>query len=252
MVKHSAIFNQTPTDRTMNGMQYFQKTNKISVVNFVFVLGFVVALISCREDQALRKTTYHLSDTIQNWVTDTSLLRFDMIDSNGITREFMIGRKEHDYSMGTSYFMGIKTDVIYREYIHQSFFSNYADGFSFYLYPAFPNVIEGERIHFHFNELGFHCDFKLKIITDIYLGSQHKEIFISSEQIESDTLLLSTFEYVDSLIINDMVYTNLFHFQLNDLTEHWTDFTITDIFYAQKTGLIRYRMNNGLVFDRQP
>lgn len=252
MAKHSAIMNQTPTDQLMSYMQYLRIRNIISVFNFVLALGFVVALFSCAEDQALRKTTYNLSDTIQNWVTDSTLLRFEMIDNNSIAREFVIGTNEHDYSLGSSYFMGIKTDVSFREYFFQSYRSNYADNYSFYLYPAYPDGIEGECIHFHFNELGFHYDFKLKIVTDIYLGIQSKNIFISSEQIESDTLLLSTFSYVDSLIVRDHIYTNLFHFHLNDLKEYWTDFTVTDIYFAQNDGLVRYKINMGLVFDRLP
>jgi len=251
MVKHLTIIKQLPINKAMTNNANLQFLKKRWIVNGILGLLFIFLLQSCGEDQALRTVRLNLTDSITEWVvTDTSLFRFEMTDNKGISREFVIRTNEHDYSLGSSYFMGIKTSVTHTEYYYQHFQSNYFDTFSFYIYPADSEEMFGESIQFYINTLGFHFDFKHKVVTNIYLDNHYKDIFITSAGIESDTLLNSVFTTLDSLTVNGIVYFNLFHFQLNDLSEYWDDYTITDIYFAQKTGLVRYRMNNGLVFDR--
>ncbi|MFA9389215.1 MAG: hypothetical protein ACERKD_05385 [Prolixibacteraceae bacterium] len=88
-------------------------------------------------------------------------------------------------------------------------------------------------------------------ITSIEVNSYHENLPVSSDGIETDKRFKSSWAIIDSLTVRNLNYTNVFHFQLNDFQEHWNAFTITDVYYAQKVGLIKYKMNNGLNFERE-
>ncbi|HOO83271.1 MAG TPA: hypothetical protein PLS94_01795 [Prolixibacteraceae bacterium] len=222
-------------------------------INSSILLIFLVVLFSsCAEDQALKKVNYHLSDTISQWlVSDSVFMRFEMTDNNGINREYFMHANEHDETLGSSYFMGIKTQVSFTEYYFQRFRSNYSDEFSISLYPSYNDDVYGEQIHFSLNDLSFHYDNHLNIITNIYMGSHYLNLRITSEGVEDDSLISSSLCFPGSFSINGKEYSKLFHFKLNDLKEYWDDYTITDIYYAQGVGLLRYDMNNGLIFTRK-
>ena len=217
------------------------------------LLVFLVVLFSsCDEDQALKKVNYHLSDTISQWlVSDSVFMRFEMFDNNGISREYFMHANEHDETLGSSYFMGIKTQVSFTEYYFQRFWSNYSDEFSISLYPSYNDDVYGEQIHFSMNNLSFHYDNKLNLVTNIHLGSHYLNLRITSEGVEDDSLILSSLSFPGLITINGQKYSNLFHFKLDDLQEYWDDYTITDIYYAHGVGLLRYDMNNGLIFTRK-
>lgn len=218
----------------------------------ILLVFLVVLFSSCAEDQALKKVNYYLSDTITHWlVSDTAFMRFEVVDNNGIDREYFMHANEHDNTIGSSYFMGVKTQVSFTEYCYQRFRSNYFDEFSIYLYPSFNDDVYGEQIHFSINDLSFHYDNNLNIVTDIYFGSHYLNLRITSDGVEDKSLISSSLSFLDSISINGKEYSNLFHFKLNDLKEYWDDYTITDIYFAQGVGLLRYDMYNGLIFTRK-
>jgi hypothetical protein len=225
--------------------------NTMSFLNKLPILLLFFLATSCREDEALTKKILRINDEHKDWiVNDSTLLKFSVSDQNAITRQFKGSKTENEFTYGSSYIMGIKTQVTHREYYYQSFQSNYADNYSIYLYPGYNDNTNCGQIHFSFNHILFHYDFEFSQITQIEVNSNYISSIITTKGVESGSKILSTVEIIDSFAFNNHSYNKVIHFVLNDLNEHWNENTITEFFYAQKKGLLTYTMNNGLVFKR--
>lgn len=212
----------------------------------------LILLCSCGEDQALTKKWYYLSDELRVWaVDDSSFVKMTMLDRNNITREFVVRNNENDFSWGSASFAGIKYEVSHTEYYYQNMVSNYGDNYSFYLNASFDKEEFGESMRFYFNDLNFEYEFLLEEITRLEVNSFYESLPVSSAGIETDKRFKSSCEIIETLKVRDSTYAKVFHFQLNDFQEHWTELTVTDIYYAQKVGLISYKLNNGLIVGRE-
>lgn len=193
---------------------------------------------------------YYTSDELEKWIVDSTQFRFEMIDQNGITREFVNGTNSHYFSEGTGYFAGIKYSRTQREYYYQMFTSNYNDNFNISLNPAL-NTYWGEQISFSLADLRFTYDFIFDEIIYIETDRHYEHLRINSDGIQNDSLFKSTFQVIQNFEVNNQVYATVFHFHLADFQSNWTPNTITDVYYAQEKGLVQYNINNGLVLKRK-
>lgn len=217
------------------------------------IIGFLMFLcFSCREDQALTTRWYSCSNELAKWaVTDSQSFRSMFVDNYGITREYIIENNDHEYSLGSSWFAGIKYEVSHREYYLQMFKSNYGDDYHISLQTTHDTLEFGEYFMFSINDLEFEYNFLHDEIVDIETNGERIRLSISSDGIESDTLLKSKLTFLDTLTIDQFHYSRAFHFELNDLSEYWTDQTVKEIIYTQKEGLVCYILNDGNVFNRK-
>lgn len=192
---------------------------------------------------------YYTSDELENWIVDSTQFHFEMVDQNGITREFLNRNNQHYFSGGSSYFAGIKYSKSEREYYYQQFSSNYQDSYNISINPAL-NSYWGEQITFYLNDLHFTYDYLFDEVINIETNGHYEYLRINSDGIQGDSLFGSKFKILDRFEVDNHWYENVFHFHLEDFKSSWNEFTITDVYYAQNTGLLRYEMNNGLVFER--
>ncbi len=77
----------------------------------------------------------------------------------------------------------------------------------------------------------------------------HTEIKIGI--VEDELLICSKVEFVDEFQIGQTTYSNVLHFVLSDFKSDWAKYTVTEVYYAQQIGLLSYKYNNGLVFNRK-
>lgn len=218
----------------------------------LLVLGLLLYLCSCRIYDDTITDWYYVSDDLKEWlVVDSINFRFMVKDNHSIGREFVMIENGHEFSPGSSYFAGIKYHVSQRENYYQRFGSNYGDSYSISLNPTFNDDIFGEQIDFYLQNLSFSYDFKFEEIIRLETNNQYRWLTITSEGIEDNTLFQSTVEFLDEITMNDQIYFDILHFQLKDFEPFWNENTITEVYYARKLGLLRYKMNNGLTFERR-
>jgi len=170
---------------------------------------------------------------------------------NGISREFINRENAHYFLGGSSAFAGVTFHKSQREYFYQNFSSNYGDKLSISIDLLFQDGYWGEHLTFYLNDLNFTYDFMFDEIINLESIGHYESLRITSAGIESDALFQSKFEVLENVRVNEVTYPKIFHFQLADFKELWTDYTITHVYYAQKTGLLKYGLNNGLIFVRK-
>ena len=212
--------------------------------------SLMLALFGCNSYDDMITDWYYTSDELEKWIPDSTELNFIMHDQNGISRDYLNWWNNHNFSGGSSSFAGVTYHKSQREYYYQSFRSNYFDEYSISIDPAFNDDYWGEQIRFEINNVGFQYDFMFEEILDLDVNDHRESLQVSSEGIESDSLFKSTFELLDSYRVGNTTYGKTFHFELLDMQQYWDEFTIIEIYYAQNTGLLRYEMKNGLVFER--
>lgn len=194
---------------------------------------------------------YKVHEDTKLWLTDSSGFCFRMADQNGITREYINYQNTHDFSKGESFFGGVKYRISQRENYYQSFSSTFNDVFSFSLSPGYDDGYWGERISLSINSLSFTYDFLLDKLVSVETNCNYLTLTITSSGIENDSLIHSTIDFYDEFELNRTTYPHVFHFILSDFQSEWTEYTVAEVFYAQQIGLLRYKYNNGLVFNRK-
>lgn len=224
--------------------------NILSCMKNSIFIGLVMLLFtSCGYYDDMITTWYYTSDEIEKWLVDSTQFQVTMQDQNGIAREFKNWNNVHTFTSGAGYFAGIKTHKSQNEYYHQQFRSSYFDEFTVSVYPKLNEVL-GDQLDFGINSTMFKYDFIHEEIVSIDVNNHHEALRINSEGIENDTLFSSTFEIIENYAMNGTNYGTSFHFTLNDFSYLWDEFTITEVYFAQGTGLLQYKMKNGLVFKR--
>ena len=212
----------------------------------IIVLSIIVTLIGC--DDAITDW-YYTSDEQENWITDSTIMRFQMMDENGITREFYRFESDHYYLGGSSYFAGIKYHKSQREYSFQRFRSNYNDNYYIDIHASFDDDIDGGDFTFSLNDVEFMYDYSYNEIVRLGVADTLKWLHTNSAGIQDD-LFHSSVEFIDNYTLDGTSYARVFHFQLNDFSEYWTPNTVTEVYYAQMLGLVRFVTNAGVTVDR--
>jgi hypothetical protein len=84
----------------------------------------------------------------------------------------------------------------------------------------------------------------------IYFNSSTISKIITDTGYVENEAINSTVETLDTLSANGIRYDGILHFTLLDFKEEWTDFTITEVYFAKHIGLIKYSFNNGVTYER--
>lgn len=216
----------------------------------LLIAVLLFGLASCSLYDEMITDWYYTSDELEKWLVDTTQFRFEMVDQYGITREFVNRTNSHGFSESTGYIAFIKDQQSNREYFYQQFQSNYNDNFSIGIDPE-TNSFIGEQISFSFADMDFTYDLLIEKVVRGRLNNQFKTLNINSEGIQEDSLFKSKFEIITNFETSNQVYEKVFHFHLADFESYWTPTTITDIYFAQKIGLIQYNVKNGQVLKRK-
>lgn len=211
----------------------------------------MLCFISCNLFEDGITKWYKVSEETKLWLADSSGFCFRMADQNGITREYLNEQNTHDFSEGESFFGGVKYRISQRENYYQSFSSTFNDVFSFSLSPGYDDGYWGERISLSINSLSFTYDFLLDRLVTVETNFNYLSHKITSSGVENDSLIHSTIDFYDEIELNGTIYPHVFHFILSDFQQNWTEYTVTEVYYARKLGLLEYRYKNGLSFTRQ-
>ncbi len=227
------------------------KNIMIWLKNRIGIALCMLCFVSCNLFEDGITTWYKVSGETKLWLTDSSDFCFRMADQNGITREYLNVQNTHDFSEGESFFCGIKYQISQRENYYQSFYSTFNDVFSFSLSPGCDNDYWGDRFSLSINSLSFTYDFLLERLVIIETNCNYLSHTITTSGVENDSLIHSTIDFYDEIELNGTIYPHVFHFILSDFQQNWTEYTVTEVYYARKLGLLEYRYKNGLSFTRQ-
>lgn len=219
--------------------------------NYFVLVGFILLFYACTEENPLKTYYYYFSQSNRKWIElNSESNNFIMKDSNGINNNFIFLYTDNMFNKGSTSYLGVVTEVTYREYIYKEFTSNYNSSLSISL-AANRNPF-GDEFEFQLNNLSFSYNFKFNKVIYVKLDDNKKRDNMTDINFESGEAgkIYSTVKIFDSLIVNMKTYYNVIHFSLNDFKDEWENFTITDIYYAKEYGLIKYIYHNGIYYER--
>ena len=224
-------------------MKLIQFANKL-------LLGVIfLSIISCGENHALKKETIYFSDNNADWlIEDTVNYSFIMIDNNQISKSFSMTENSHYFGKSWSSFMGINTDMTFSEYHYQSFTSSFGQNFSISLSAGFEPF--GDEIYIVVGQTAFAYDIDLKTVSRLDLSGNYLSKIMYEDGYTGETEINSIVEILDDYTVNNIVYSKVLHFTLKDFSSDWNNNTITEIFVAQKYGLVKYILNSGIEYIR--
>lgn len=212
----------------------------------LFFLVLAAGLSSCGDDFALKKEKHYVEEEHKNWLTDDSPgAVFIMQDNNGISSEFKMFSSSSSMRQSESAVLFIPTKKTYFESFSQVYHSSFNKNFSVSLYA----YTDYDEIRVQLGKVYFAWHFETKRIDR--LGVKDESIFTIYDDPSQDPGIHSTVEFLDSLLVNNTLYTDVMHFKLADLEEEWKDKTVTEFYIAKHYGLIKYALANGLTYERQ-
>jgi len=219
-------------------------------MNKYLIILFVLIISSCGEDDALKEETLYISSENRDWlIADEIGSNFIMIDNNNIAQGFSMYQNSSDFSPSTSSYFGVKTKVIKTESYTQGYSSNYGQRFSYILTAGFAPF--GDNLSISINEISFTYDFNFKTIARISYESNYKSKLMTDKGYEENDKIYSTVELLDTITINDRLYSGIMHFSFDDFKDKWSKFTIKELYVAKQYGLIKYKLENGITYERQ-
>jgi hypothetical protein len=110
--------------------------------------------------------------------------------------------------------------------------------------------VKGNSIYIELDNLLFAASLQSMRINMIHCEGQYKFKSLEESNPDSDFTINSTLLYADTLIFQNTTYTETLSFTLNDLSDYWTDSTITSLTIAKNIGLIHFIRNNGTEYYR--
>ena len=208
------------------------------------------ALVSCREDKALKEEILYVSPENREWLSNDSLgTSFLMIDDNKIAHAFSRYQNSTDFSQSSTSKFGIYTNSTKRESFSQGYSSTYGTRYSYLLTAGF--LPYGDNISININELSFVYDFKFNTITRIGYRDKYKSKMMANDGYEEREKIFSTVELLDTMEINGKMYSQILHFTLEDYSEAWSNLTIRELYIAKRYGLIKYSYQSKVSVARQ-
>ncbi len=220
-------------------MKITQYRNKITI--FLLIL-FIAGCV--------KEETNNLSSESKAWITKYKIGdNFIIKDGNGISHSFsMISSSSYFLESESSYFF-IKTNIINSEYHHQDFSSNNGTEFSLSVTAGFDTF--GDELYVELNGIGFAYDLKYNTLTRISSPYGYLSRSMTDDTYEDDDNIKSTIEMLDYYTVNNVKYSKVLHFVFKDYAKKTNDYSVKDIFVAQKYGLIKYILNNNLILELQ-
>jgi hypothetical protein len=214
------------------------------------IFSLLLLLTSCG-DHPLNEQTLYVADEAKQWLTDASVGDgFLMVDSYGITDGFNKKSSNSGFLEGSSYFAGIHTNRTFREYYDEEYSSTYGKNLRIGLEANYTPF--GDEISVDLGGTHFLYSFKFGFLVRVSIDNHMNYIWLTMGENEYyDThLISSTATFIDSIIVNGNTYKDVMHYRLADFLPQQKPFTVTEIFIAKHYGLLKYVLNNGIVFQR--
>ena len=222
----------------------------MNVIPFMKNNVFIVFVSFLLFTACVKEETIHFSAENKDWLTDYELGdNFIMLDDNNISHGFSMTENSYYFNRSESGYFFITTHKENTEYHYQNFTSNYGVRFSLSLTAGFAPY--GDDIYISLDDIGFDYDLTYKTIARIDCPFGYLSKTMTDTGYENNVTINSTVEYIDFYNINDVRYAGVLHFTFKDYVEQWDNYTVREIFVAKKYGLIKYRLNNGLIFERR-
>ena len=210
---------------------------------------FLVSLLlltSCGEKFQANKETFYVRSDEKEWLVDVSIEDyFQLTDSLSNAELFTL---ENEWSGFNSeiYSTGFDKEITDYQTIGQRFKSDRANYFSISLEAKEPP--QGTILRVNLKRIQYDYDLKYQKLISLSAmdDSKHISFWDNRYQEFQEDGIGSKVEYLDSLEINNQLYTSLLLFRLNDFLDQWVDSTIVVIVIAKNIGLVQYSMNNGI------
>ena len=198
----------------------------------------------------VKEETINFDSENKDWITSYKIGdNFIMKDNNDISHSFSMTDNSHYFNESEGGYFFITTHKENTEYHYQNFTSNYGIQFSLSLTAGFEPF--GDEIYIKLDNIGFAFDFKHQTISRIDSPFGYLSKTMTDKGYENNVTINSTVEIIDSYIVNDIQYSEVLHFAFKDYIEKWEPYTVTEIFITKKYGLIKYILNNDLIFERK-
>jgi hypothetical protein len=216
-----------------------QYTSRLAIIFLILLFA------SCGEKGALREVTYFFDEENRGWMINAEPGdNFLMTDSHGITQGFKMNNDSYYFNEGSSGILVFTTKISRWEYRYQAFMSNY--GLCFSLSLTAGDKPFGDELYINLANFAFAYDLKLNTVSRLDTPYGYKSKIRTNKGYEEDEPISSIVEFIDSMEIGDSIYSNVLHFSFDDFREEWSEFTITDIYIARESGLVKYRYHNGV------
>jgi hypothetical protein len=214
-------------------------------MNKGIILLFFLFLIGC-----VKEETIYFDSENKDWITGYEIKdNFIMKDNNGISHSFSMTDNSYYFNESEGGYFFVTTHKESTEYHYQNFTSNYGTQFSLSLTAGFEPF--GDDIYIKLDNVGFAYDFKYQTISRIDSPFGYLSRTMTDKGYENNVTINSTVEIIDSYVVNDLQYSEVLHLTFKDFVEQWEVFTVKEIFIAKKYGLIKYILNNDLIFERK-
>jgi hypothetical protein len=221
------------------------------VINkWLILIAALFSLMACGENHALKEETFRFDKANEGWIVeDSTMYRFIMQDDNGISYGFSLRDSSYYFGKSWSSILGVTTNISYKEYHYQNFYSSYGKSFHLSLTAGFPPY--GDDIYVGLDDINFCYDFEYDTISRLDVFSKHKSMSMTDQGYEQqDGKIFSTVTFLNDVIIGDVTYDSVLHFELKDFTEELYHHSVREIFIAKGVGLVKYVLNSGLVVVR--
>jgi hypothetical protein len=212
---------------------------------------FLLFLVSCGEDHALKKEKYYFADEDREWLpADTLADVFLMRDNNGITLSLAKNSEDYYFNKSWSSFLGVNTHMSLTEYSYISYHSPFGQDLHISLTAGWPPY--GDELYVSLNGIAFSWDFGYKTIHRLEAGDQYLSKLMTDDGYEEQEKIWSTVEFLDTLRTSERVYHDVMHFTLLDFMNSGqiNPFRVRHIYLAKNRGLIRYDLQNGMWYER--
>jgi len=218
-------------------------------LSFFFI---IIVLSSCGENSKVaKKEIFYVDEVNKKWLsTDIVGQSFTMKNDDGINNSFVKQTDNHEFGKGWSSFIGITTKITETEEYYQNYSNsmNYQFGYSTSLSSSWPPF--GNVFSFTIDNNSISYDFKHKIVFDVNYQSEYKSLIMGEDGYEEDNVTIySTVEFIENYSIAAKTFEEVMHITFKDFIKH-NDFAVSEIFFAPKIGLIKFKLNNGLKYNR--
>jgi hypothetical protein len=216
----------------------------IPFINKYFFLAILISVVSC----TISEEYQYLDEKSVVWRSEDDLNdHFTMVDNNGIAQVFEMKVNKDDPLRSGSFFLGFQSKT-YREYIYQKYQSNFGTEFYISLQAGYEG--ESDDVYFECADIGFAYDPQKNALNRVntYFGNLGQ----SRDTYGNYTFgLKSGVYFLPDMEINNRVYDRVIVFTLKDLADKWDDQTLVELYVAEKVGLVKYVLNNGVYYERQ-
>ncbi|MDF1574886.1 MAG: hypothetical protein P1P86_06795 [Bacteroidales bacterium] len=224
---------------------------RLAIKPVYMAMGFFLLSCGGEGEHPLKEEYYYLEEAHKEWLApDTIGEVFIMRDYNGISSSMsMTGNNE---TMGKSWstFLGINTRTCYTEECFQSFKSGFGMLLGISMRANSPP--HGDQISISLGQVGFSYDFDFETISSLDTPFGYKNLLMTDKgyEIHEDGEIMSSVEFLDSLLTSYGTYQEVLHFIFNDFNPYWTDFTVREIYLAKEVGLVKYVLASGVSNER--